>query len=83
MPGDALAVTATALARVLDVDPAVLRSDTPLTDIGCDPVAVLAFLDVLVEDHGLVPDTTDDQVDAAIVGAATVGDLARIVDAVQ
>ncbi len=42
-----VADVARAAGRVLDVDPAVIRADTPLLDVGADDVAVIAIVDLL------------------------------------
>lgn len=68
---------AAALARVLDLDPGILRADTPLADVGCDSVAVIAFVDALAEQQGIGLDPSDDEVDQAVLTATTVGDLMR------
>ena len=44
---------ADAVGRVLDLDPSVLRADTPLADLGADPVAVVAVVDLLRQRHPL------------------------------
>lgn len=44
------AVVASAVGRVLDINPALLRLDTPLVDVGADEVALLAMADLLIED---------------------------------
>ncbi|MCB9412884.1 MAG: hypothetical protein H6525_08570 [Actinobacteria bacterium] len=44
---------ADAVGRVLDLDPSVLRTDTPLVDLGADPVAVVAVVDLLRQRHPL------------------------------
>lgn len=46
---DALVAVADAVARVLDVDPSVLRPDTPLADLGADRVALSVIADILAE----------------------------------
>jgi hypothetical protein len=77
MPAAATVPTriADAVGRVLDIDPDVLRADTPLADLGADPVAVIAMVDLLVEaDHWSHRSTS---LETAPI--ATVGDLARFV----
>lgn len=43
------AVTAEAVGRVLDINPVLLRPDTPLDTFGCDSVALIAIADALGE----------------------------------
>lgn len=70
----ALDLICKALGFVLAIDPAGLRDDTPLADIGADSVAVIAAVDLV--DAGLagrgITGIDDDQVRTA----RTVGDLA-------
>lgn len=69
---------ADAVGRVLDIDPAVLRLDTPLADLGADGVAVIAMVDLLVEaSHWSHRSTSQDSLPTSTI--ATVGDLARLV----
>lgn len=80
MADAALAVVRNAVSRVLDVDPGVLRADTPLADLGCDPVALLAIVDLLAED---VPGADGgalsvEALEAHARGAVTVGDLVPV-----
>ena len=44
---------AAAVARVLDVNPALLRWDTPLADLGADDVALVLIADVLIDEGHL------------------------------
>ena len=74
----AMAAVKAALSRVLDMDPAPLRADTPLADIGSDSVAVIAFVDVLAEDADIELDSGGDDIDAALLVSRTVGDLVEI-----
>lgn len=69
---DPLTAVAGALGRVLALDSVILRRDTPLHDIGCDDVAVLAVYHALVQ-HQQV--TTPAALDLDLTHA-TVGDLA-------
>lgn len=73
----ALAVVRTAVSRVLDVDPGVLRADTPLPDIGCDPVALVAIIDLLTDDGqaAAVESLSGEALSALVPDAVTVGDL--------
>ena len=41
--------TRRALARVLDLEAAALRDDSPLSDLGADSVALIAFADAVEE----------------------------------
>ena len=63
---------ATAVGRVLDVNPALLRWDTPLADLGADDVALVLIADVLIDD-GYV---TASDIAGALTSAVTFGDLA-------
>jgi len=71
--GDALAWGAGAIAAVCGIDPAVVRSDTPLVSLGVDRLAVYCVADAL-DDRcaraGLPP--YDDR---RLESAVTVGDL--------
>lgn len=79
LPG---AVTA-AVATVCDIEPQVLRADTPLADIGADDVAMMAIFMLL----GAVPrdaaQAPPADVVAAGAAATTVGDLAALVDMLE
>lgn len=41
------AAVAAAVGRVLDINPVLLRPDTPLEQFGCDSVALVAIADAL------------------------------------
>lgn len=69
-PARALRSVRAAVSRVLEVDPGVLRPDTPLADLGCDPVALVAIVDLLTGD---VAD--GDGLDGLVAAVRTVGDL--------
>lgn len=73
----ALAVTAVALGFVLGIDAGRLRSDTPLADIGADPVAVVAALDLVVRQFGsrLLASQT-----SGVSAARTVGELSLVIE---
>lgn len=47
-----LADVARALGRVLDIDPDVVRVDTPVADLGADDVALFAVVDLILSGHG-------------------------------
>ena len=76
-------ITKDALGHVLDLDPAALRADTPLADIGADSIAVILVADVIerraaqVDGPGLVIDNDRLRL------ATTVGDLATAVAMVR
>jgi hypothetical protein len=57
------------VARVLGIDPATLRADTPLASLGWDSLARLCWADALAEDGWRSP--ADD-----VARAATIADLA-------
>lgn len=71
----ALERTARALGRILDLDPAVLRADTPLADMGCDAACVLAFCEAVAA-TGPAPDARWAYTDLILSSARTVGELA-------
>lgn len=77
----ALRLVGDALGFVLGVDPARLRADTPLADIGADSVAIIAAMDI-VEDRlaGLASGVVDDH---RVRVARTVNDLAEAVPRAQ
>jgi hypothetical protein len=71
----ALAVAARALARVLDLEAAELRADSPLGDLGADAVARVQWADVaehLLRDQAPALHVED----RALREADTLGDLA-------
>lgn len=77
--GPAAAAVAAAIARVLEVNPALLRPDTPLLDLGGDDLALVAIADLLIDDG---------HIDAAELGprlgaVRTVGDLLTAVETSQ
>jgi hypothetical protein len=72
----ALAEVRRAVSRVLEVDPAVLRADTPLAGLGCDPVALIAIADLLLGD---APVESVDELGALVRRARTIGDLGPVV----
>ncbi len=69
-----------AIGRVLDVDPGVVRPDTPLADVGADAVALLAIVDALRE-SGALPAGYSDGVADLLRTARTAGDLLDAVEA--
>lgn len=69
---------AAAVGRVLDVDVAVLRADTPLADVGADAVALIAMVDLLV-DGAHWKDRFESAESVQIPLITTVGDLAEFV----
>ena len=69
------AVTA-AVGRVLELNPALLRPDTPLADMGGDDVALLAIADLLVE-AGLVEPAV---LGTHLASVHTMDDLLRVVE---
>ncbi len=69
----ALAVTADVLGLVLGVDPGRIRTDTPLSDIGADPVAVVAAVDLVLARSGSGGGRIDE---VGVATARTVGELA-------
>lgn len=68
---------AAAVGRVLDVNPALLRWDTPLTDLGADDVALVLIADVLIDEGHL----NATGIAAALPQVVTFGDLAAAVSA--
>jgi hypothetical protein len=75
-PDPELALAARALARVLDLEAADLRADSPLGDLGADTVARVLWADVVEElcgAEGAVVSVDD----AVLRDAATLGDLAE------
>lgn len=74
----ALSAVTAALGRVLDMDPSSFRSDTPLTDVGCDSVGIIAFVDVLAEDANIELDSAGQDIDEALLVCTTVGDLVEV-----
>lgn len=65
---------AAAVGRVLDINPLLLRPDTPLDQLGCDNVALLAIADALAESGTLIEPTR-----AAELGRVTTfGDLVDV-----
>ena len=75
-PDPELALAARALARVLDLEAADLRADSPLGDLGADTVARVLWADVVEELSGAdgAPVTVED---SALRDAATLGELAE------
>lgn len=69
----AFAIMADALGLVLGVEPGRMRSDTPLNDIGADPVAVVAAVDLVLTRFGSGGGGIDE---TGISTARTVGELA-------
>lgn len=69
------AAAAAAVGRVLDVNPVLLRSDTPLDHFGCDSVALIAISDALSE-SGL---TIDLPMVGEVPQITTFGDLLALV----
>lgn len=61
------------VARVLAVDPAALRDDTPLALLGWDSLARACLVDLLAADADRDIDVAG--LDRALADAATVGDL--------
>ncbi len=57
------------VARVLGIDPATLRADTPLSSLGWDSLARVCWVDAVTEDGWLSPADP-------VAQAATIGDLA-------
>ena len=70
---DPVTAVADALGRVWALDPVILRRDTPLLDIGCDDVAVLAVFQLLLADMDITAPTSELEL---VLASATVGDLA-------
>ena len=75
-PDPELALAARALARVLDLEAADLRADSPLDDLGADTVARVLWADVVEELSGaegavVIVD------DAVLRDATTLGELAE------
>lgn len=69
---------AAAVGRVLDIDPTVLRADTPLADLGADPVALVAIVDLMLGPDGIgIGAASPESLD--IPSPTTVGDLAQLV----
>lgn len=74
---------AQAIGRVLDVDPRVVRADTPLADLGADAIAVLAIVDALREaGSAIATDSGPDNMDA-VRSARTAGELMAVVTSVS
>ncbi|MFM2438542.1 MAG: hypothetical protein RLZ55_1365 [Actinomycetota bacterium] len=82
MPGRtaADAKVARAIGRVLDVDPGVVRRDTPLADLGVDAVALLAIVDALRQAGVSVAVDSGDVADT-VRRARTAGELMNAVEA--
>lgn len=64
----------------MDVDPGVVRHDTPLADLGADAVALLAIVDALRQSGVSVAVDSSDVADA-VRGARTAGELMNAVEA--
>lgn len=64
-----------ALGRVLDIDPSVLRADTPLDALGLDSLARVCLADALESPRPGEPAVLVD--DDALSAARAVGDVAR------
>ncbi|MFN8169974.1 MAG: phosphopantetheine-binding protein [Candidatus Nanopelagicales bacterium] len=75
-PDPALALAARALARVLDLEAADLRADSPLGDLGADTVARVQWADV-VEELGRAAGAPVEVDDAVLRDASTLGELAE------
>lgn len=69
------ATVASAVGRVLDINPVLLRTDTPLDSFGCDSVALIAIVDALVESGVTVATDTS----AALADVVTFGDLVSVI----
>jgi hypothetical protein len=77
-PDPELAMAARALARVLDLEAADLRADSPLGDLGADTVARVQWADVVEElcgAEGLGAAVVVD--DVVLRDAGTLGELAE------
>ncbi len=73
-------LVAAAMADVLDIDPALLRLDTPLIDVGVDSMVRIGFADCVeakVREQLHVAIAVDDE---SLSRATTVGDLADHVE---
>lgn len=68
---------AAAVARVLDINPALLRWDTPLVDLGADDVALVLMADVMI-DEGLLQAA---DIASSLAHVVTFGDLIAAVSA--
>ena len=68
---------AAAVGRVLDVNPALMRWDTPLIDLGADDVSLVLIADILIDaGHMGAADIAAD-----LPNVVTVGDLVAAVTA--
>lgn len=74
VPASALSIAASAVSQVVGVRPDVLRADTPLRGVGCDDVATLAVVDLLVTAGHVSGDIGE-----AVRSATTVGDISAMV----
>jgi hypothetical protein len=79
-PDPELDLAARALARVLDLEAVDLRADSPLDDLGADPLARVLWADV-VEELAAADGRTTSIDDDLLRDAADVGDLAALLRA--
>jgi len=75
MTTDDLSLAARALAVVLDLEAVDLRADSPLDDLGADPIARVQWADV-VEELAAAEGRAVRIHDSALRDAAVLGDLA-------
>jgi len=73
----AMAQVAAAIGRVMEINPALLRADTPLSELGLDNVGLVATADLL-ESAGHVGDPG--AFAQALRTSRTVGELAAVLD---
>jgi hypothetical protein len=76
VPDPELALAARALGRVLDLEAAELRADSPLGDLGADTLARVLWADV-VEELSAAEGVAVAVPDSALRDASTLGDLAE------
>jgi hypothetical protein len=74
-PDPALVLAARALAVVLDLEVGEVRADSPLADLGADPVALVLWADV-AEELAAVAGSPVAIEDSTLRAAVTLGDLA-------
>lgn len=85
--GDALAregavgLVADALARVLDIDPRVVRGDTPLAALGIDSLGLVCLADALDDAIAVRGGRPAWLADGDLAAARTVDDVARLLTA--